>query len=105
MKPRPTLLVRPLFVSQDNSFAILGITPRKFREVVVPMCRDAVVRIGKSALVPTDIAERRLCALASGRGAEDLGPAIEPANDRDDNDDETQTVDEILRALGRQRER
>ncbi len=69
------------------------------------MCRDSVVRIGKSALIPAEVAERRLCALASDRGGEDPALDSEPANARDDEDDEPQTADEILRALGRQRGR
>ncbi len=66
MKTRPPLVVRPLFVSQDTAFAVLGIAPRKFREVLVPMCRGFVVRVGKSALIPVDVAEDKLRSLAAG---------------------------------------
>ncbi len=106
---RPTISVRPLFVSQETAFVVLGITPRKFLDLVVPMCRDSVVRIGKSALIPADVAEGRLLALAA-RGAS-ANPTTATARGDGDGDGDgknddgegAQTVDEILRRLGRQR--
>lgn len=104
MKARPPLVVRPLFVSQETAFAVLGITPRKFREWIVPMCRGFVARVGKSALIPVDVAEgklRSLAAAAEGLDAEDDSELEEDPPD----DDEPQTVDAILHALGRRRAR
>jgi hypothetical protein len=105
MKARPALVVRPLFVSQETAFAVLGITPRKFRELLVPLCRGSVVRVGKSALIPADVAEGTLRSLAVGGIGGDAQDDPEPTNDRADDDDELQTADDILRALGRRRAR
>src|SRR5581483_8848840 len=37
-KPRPPVVVRPSFVSQDSAPALLGLSARKFLEVLVPKC-------------------------------------------------------------------
>jgi hypothetical protein len=102
MKARPPLVVRPVFVSQETAFAVLGITPRKFREVLVPMCHGFVVRVGKSALIPVDVAEGKLCLLAVDGHAVDAedGPGL---TDEPPDDEQPQTVDAILHALGRRR--
>jgi len=102
MKPRPALVVRPLFVSQETAFAILGIAPRKFRELLVPMCRGFVVRVGKSALIPVDVAEGKLRSLAADAGAAEVDDDTEFNGDGRD-DEQPQTVDAILHALGRRR--
>ena len=103
---RPTISVRPLFVSQETAFVVLGITPRKFLDLVVPMCLDSVVRIGKSALIPADVAEGKLLALAA-RGATTNPTATTERADGEANDDYdgdgVQTADQILRGLGRRR--
>jgi hypothetical protein len=102
MKTRPPLVVRPLFVSQDTAFAVLGIAPRKFREVLVPMCRGFVVRVGKSALIPVDVAEDKLRSLAAGPEGVDEEHDRELMEDTPD-DEQPQTADAILHALGRRR--
>ena len=104
MKARPALVVRPLFVSQETAFALLGISPRKFRDLLVPLCRDAVVRMGKSALIPVDVAEDTLRELAVGAKVGEGGEAEEAAPGPED-DDDVHTADDILRALGRRRVR
>jgi hypothetical protein len=99
MRARPALIVRPLFVSQETAFAVLGITPRKFLESVVPMCTGFVVRVGRSALVPADVAEEALRGRATRTGSEDP----ELTTHLEDADGELQTADEILRVIGRKR--
>jgi hypothetical protein len=44
LKSRPPIVVRPLFVSQDSAFALLGITARKFLELVAPRCERVTPR-------------------------------------------------------------
>jgi hypothetical protein len=70
-KPRPLVVVRPSFVSQDSSPALLGLSARKFLEVLVPKCAGDVVRVGRTVLIPLDAAERALRALSTG-GDNDL---------------------------------
>jgi hypothetical protein len=65
-KPRSPVVVRPSFVSQDSSPALLGLSPRKFLDVLVPKCTGDVVRIGRTVLVPLDVAEGALRALSTG---------------------------------------
>jgi len=91
-----------LFVSQETAFALLGITPRKFRDLLVPLCRSSVVRIGKSALIPVDVAEGTLRALGSTK----LGSSVERDQDSAETqplDDELDSADAVLYALGRRR--
>ncbi len=58
--PRPPIVLRPSFVSQETALTILGLTPRKFLDVLVPRCRREVVRVGRTVLVPTEAAELAL---------------------------------------------
>ena len=57
-------MLRPSYVSQETAFAVLGLPPRKFLEVLVPRCRNAVVRVGRTVLLPIDAAEAALLSLA-----------------------------------------
>jgi hypothetical protein len=91
-----------LFVSQETAFVMLGITSRKFREIVVPLCRGSVVRVGKSALIPADVAEERLKALADDSMEFAADPETHAAGDGRGTT-EPQTLSEILRAVGRER--
>lgn len=92
LKSRPPIVVRPLFVSQDSAFALLGITARKFLELVAPRC-ERVTRLGKSVLVSVDEAERVVGSMAVDSGD---GEPVE----RDD--DQPQSVDQVLAALGKE---
>jgi hypothetical protein len=62
-KPRPPVTLRPSYVSQETSFAVLGLPPRKFLEVLVPRCREEVVRVGRTVLLPVEVAEAALRSL------------------------------------------
>jgi len=57
---RPPLVVRPSFVSQETAYAILGIPPRKFLDVIVPTCAGTVIRVGRSVLITLEAAENAL---------------------------------------------
>jgi hypothetical protein len=94
-KPRPPVTVRPSFVSQETAFAVLGLAPRKFLEVLVPRCRGDVVRVGRTVLLPLEVAEAALRSLADGTNSE-------AADDRD-NDPEPASVDAVLASVGMQR--
>src|ERR1035438_9579279 len=44
----------------------MGLSPRKFLEVLVPKCAGDVVRVGRTVLIPLDVAEGALRALSTG---------------------------------------
>jgi hypothetical protein len=99
LRPRPQLALAPLYVSQETSHALLGITGRKFLEQVVPRCAGHTVRLGKTVLVPVEIVAARLRELAAPDGAEP-----EPADDDDERAPAApETGDEVLAALGLER--
>ena len=89
------MVMRPSFVSNETSFAVLAIVPRKFLERVVPHC-ERVTRIGKTVLVELEEAERvirELGAIESGSESEtEASPGREP-----------KSIDDVLRAIGRER--
>jgi hypothetical protein len=86
------MVVRPSFVSQDTSFAVLGLTPRKFLDLLVPRCRGDVVRVGRTILLPIEVAEAALHAMA--------GNSTEVEAELDDDDAQPTSVDEILASVG-----
>jgi hypothetical protein len=45
---------------------VLGLCPRKFLDVLVPRCAGDVVRVGRTVLIPLDVAEGALRALSTG---------------------------------------
>ncbi len=92
MKPRPPVVARPSYVSQENVLTILGIVPWKHLERIVPLC-TRVTRIGKTVLVELDEAERVIRELASGEA--EAAHGVE--------NDVPQTVDGVLARLGYQR--
>jgi hypothetical protein len=96
-KPRPPVVVRPSFVSQDSSPALLGLSPRKFLEVLVPKCASDVVRVGRTVLIPLDAAEGALRALSTGGDDNDLD-----SNANDDSMTPT-SVDAVLATVGMRR--
>jgi hypothetical protein len=87
--------VRPSFVSQETSFAVLGIVSRKFLEVIAPKCQR-ISRVGKTVLVELEEAERVVCSLAA---SDDAGPP--DAHASDDNDEPT-TAAAVLARLGKE---
>jgi hypothetical protein len=91
-KPRPDLVLRPSFVSQENAFAVLGLTPRKFLDEVVPLCHGSVARMGRTALVPIEVAEAVLRSLASASPDAEAG--------RDCDDGQPTSVDQVLASVG-----
>jgi len=95
-KPRPPVVVRPSFVSQDSSPALLGLCRRKFLDVLVPKCACDVVRVGRTVLIPLDVAEAALRALSPGR---------EDGTDSKADDDNVTpiSVDAVLAKVGMRR--
>jgi hypothetical protein len=94
LKPRPAMVVRPSFVSNETSFALFGIVPRKFLERIAPEC-EHVTRIGKTVLVPIDEAERVVLAMAIGDRAEGAVP-------ENDGDEQPHSVADVLAQIGRE---
>jgi len=92
-RPRPPIVVRPSYVSDETCFAVLGILPRPFRERIVPRCKR-VARIGRRVVVELDEVERVMRSLSTGGDEADNEAAI---------DDDPSTADEVLRRLGRVR--
>jgi hypothetical protein len=90
-------VVRPSFVSQETAFTVLGLTPRKFLDVLVPRCAADVVRVGRTVLVPTEAAEVALRSL-TGDGAPS---AQDDGSDREDA--QPATVDAVLASVGMHR--
>jgi hypothetical protein len=99
IKPRPAVVLRPSYVSDETCFAVLGIVARKFREVVVPRC-ERVTRLGRTVAVELDEAERVMRTLASAASA--AGADVED-HDQADDDGQPRTVAEVLRRLGKTR--
>jgi len=91
-KPRPPLVVRPSFVSQDTSLALLGLSGRKFLDVLVSRCRGGVVRVGRTVLVPLEVAESELRTLASD--------AADSGSQGGDDEGQPTSVDEVLASVG-----
>lgn len=70
LKPRQPVAMAAAMISQLTSMPLIGVDERRFLDVVVPMCRDVVVSVGRLRLVPLDIAVERLRATAVGADAE-----------------------------------
>jgi hypothetical protein len=97
-RPRPPVMLRPSFVSQETSFAILGLPPRKFLDLLVPRCRDGVVRMGRTVLLPIDAAEAGLQSLTT--------EATEAGHVTDEEDGEQPaTIDAVLASVNMERTR
>jgi hypothetical protein len=92
IKPRPPMVVRPSFVSNETCLTVLGMIPRKFLETIVPKCAG-VTRVGRTVLVEIDEAERVV---------RDLGVTV---NDMEPTEDTGQpmTEAEVLADLGLER--
>lgn len=99
VRPRPAVALRASFVSQETSLQLLGVDARRYLDLVVPLCKGAVVSLGKLRLVPLDDAEAALRGLASNDST---------SSEVDDDDvrvGQPETVDAVLAAIGRVRTR
>jgi hypothetical protein len=85
-------VVRASYVSQDTAPALLGLCARKYLEVVVPKCAGDVVRVGRTVLVPLEVAESALRALA-----------ISGSDPAADDDGQPTCVDAVLKSVGMRR--
>ncbi len=95
-KPRPPVVVRASFVSQDSSPALLGLSARKFLEVLVPRCRKDSIRVGRTILIPLDVAEAALRAIpTSPEGTPDVAASEAIA--------EPTSVEAVLASVGMRR--
>jgi hypothetical protein len=97
LRPRPSVVVRPSYISNETCFAIGSIVARKFVELIVPKCHE-VTRLGRTVMVPIDEFERVVRELGqvdvdAGEGESAEGPA----------DDEPRSVDDVLRRIGKER--
>lgn len=95
MKPRPQLVVRASFVSDETSYALFGIVARKFSEIVVPKCQR-VTHIGRTVLVEVGEAERVI------RQLEVNGTRADESASADGEAEHPQTAAEVLAALGQE---
>jgi hypothetical protein len=87
--------VRPSFVSQETSFAVLGLPPRKFLEALVPRCQDDVVRIGRTVLLPIEAAEAALHSLRA--------EASVTVQEDERGDEQAESVDAVLASVNMKR--
>ena len=99
IRPRGVVPLAAVFVSQETCLAVLGVDARRYLELVVPLCKGDVSAIGKLRLVPLDVAEAAIRALAKAGDNEtdDGAAAVDPGEPR--------TVDEVLARLGWERVR
>jgi hypothetical protein len=101
LQPRPAVVIRPAFVSQETCLQVLGVDARRYLELVLPACAGQVTRLGKLRLVPLDAAEVALRALAAA--GDDVDGAAVDAAEHEEAVRQPQTVDEVLAAVGRRR--
>jgi hypothetical protein len=96
IRPRPPVTVGAAMVSQLTSLPLLGIDARRYLDHVVPLCGEAVVRLGKLRLVPVDVAVTVLQGLAAPQDA-----ATEPDGPNDD--EQPRSIDDVLARVGLER--
>jgi hypothetical protein len=83
-------------VSQETAFQVLGLPPRKFLDEVAPLCPDDVIRVGRTVLLPIDVAEAALRTLAGNSSA-----IVDAQRDRDEG--QPTSVDDVLASVGAKR--
>ena len=102
LRPRATssLAVSPLAVTDRTCAAVLGIEPRVFRELLV---RESVshARLGRRVVARVEDVLAALDRLAVAPGDE-FGTRV-PKADGVEDDDVPDTVDGVLRKLGKER--
>ncbi|MGH7439084.1 MAG: hypothetical protein ACRENE_25630 [Polyangiaceae bacterium] len=76
---------------------MLGLSARKFLEVLAPRCAGDVVRVGRTVLIPLDAAEGALRAMSTRGENGDLDATA------DDNDANSHSVDAVLATVGMRR--
>ena len=96
MRPHAPVVTAAQFVSQLSCAALLGVDPRRFLDVVVPLCRPDVVHVGKLRLIEVARAVDVLRGMVAGDGAE--GPTTD-----EDEPGQPETAEEVLAALGLER--
>jgi len=96
LKPRAPLTVAAAMVSQLTCLVLLGIDPRRYLELLLPLCAGQVTALGKLRLVPLDVAVAKLGELATDC---DLNIGIAPENDHGD-DDQPTSVNDVLARVG-----
>jgi hypothetical protein len=92
IRPRAPIVAAAQFVSQLTCLVLLGVDPRRFLDLVVPVCRPDVVRVGRLRLVPLEVAVQAIRSMTT----EDEG--AEP--DDHDDDGQPETVAGVLGAIG-----
>lgn len=100
LRPRAPVAIAAAMVSQLNCEALLGMDSRRYLDLLLPICKGAVVRLGKLRLIPLDVAVARLRALST------VAPVDAPvAGDGDDQDQDPQpeSADAFLASIGRRR--
>jgi hypothetical protein len=85
--------VAAAYVSQLSSLPLLGVDGRRYLDFIVPACRPNVVHVGKLRLVELARAVEALRAMAPDDGTEPGETAADP---------QPETVDGVLRQLGKQ---
>jgi hypothetical protein len=97
LRPRPAVAVAPLAVSTENSLAVAGVPPRRLRELLAAHPEVPRARAGHLTIVTAEdffaLLERlRVVDESAGPASTDEGDGAQP-----------ETVDGVLRALGKER--
>jgi hypothetical protein len=75
---------------------LLGLCARKFLDVLVPRCREDAIRVGRTILLPLDVAEAALRAIPASPQA----PLEEAASE---GVDQPTSVEAVLASVGMRR--
>jgi len=91
VKPRAPVAIAPAMVSQLNCEPLLAVDPRRYLDLVLPLCKGHVIPVGKLRLVPLDVAVDALRGLTV-YGDDEAPPADDPR--------QPETAEAVLAALG-----
>ncbi len=91
-----SIAVQAVVVTQENCASVLGIDPRRYLERIIPLCAGHVAQLGRLRAIPVSIVLQKLREIARTAAGGELTPAVAA-------DDELQSVDDVLRALGMRR--
>lgn len=92
LRPKPPISIAPVLVSDETCFAVVGLTPRRFRELVDAHPQLPRIAHGRRLLVPAS------ALLALAKPSEDAAVAC----DEPEVDDGPRTVEEVI-AFARRR--